>query len=94
MIDSVVGKISAAKAPMTKRTAISAPARCTSAPMPLSGGEAEQPDEQRRPAAEAVAERAGGQDQRGEGQVVAVDDPLQVAGASRAAGGPGRAARR
>ena len=42
--------------------------------------EAAQADQQRRPTAEPVAERAGGEHQGGEGQVVAVDDPLQLPG--------------
>jgi hypothetical protein len=43
------------------------------------GSEAEESGEQHRPAPIAVAEAPGGEDERGEGQVVAVDDPLQVA---------------
>ena len=53
-------------------------------------GEADQTEDQRRPTAVAVGEAAGGEHQRGEGQVVAVDDPLQRAGAGVEIGGDAR----
>jgi hypothetical protein len=47
------------------------------------GPEQEEADLQRPLAAEAVADRTGGQEQAGEDEHVAVEDPLQVARAGR-----------
>ncbi len=56
MIDSVVGKIRAAKTPIAARAAISAPGVVTQRPGDAGDGEADQADDQGRPPAEAVAE--------------------------------------
>ena len=56
MIDRVVGKIRAAKVPIAKRATTRASAEWTSAPAALAKREADEPDDQRRPAAEAVRE--------------------------------------
>ena len=77
MIDSVVGKMTAADMPIATRAAISAPDESTRAPTVLAAGEGQQAQDQRRPAAEAVGQAARRQDQGGEGEVVAVDDPLE-----------------
>ena len=81
MIESVVGKISAAKAPITNAGGDQRAGVGDDGADRAGRGEADQPDDQRRPPAEAVGEAAGGQHQPGEGEVVAVDDPLQLAGA-------------
>ena len=94
MIDSVVGKISAANAPIPNRAAISASELVTSAPTTLAAAKPEQADDQRRTAAVAVAQAARGEHESREGEVVAVDDPLQAAGAGVELGRDARAARR
>ena len=81
MIDSVVGKIRAAAAPIAKRAAISSPDRGAQGGQQAGHGEAGQAGSQGLPPAVAVADVAAGEDQGGEGQVVAVDHPLQGAGA-------------
>ena len=58
-----------------------------------AGAEHRQPEGQGPPAAEAVAERPGQQQQAGEDQGVGVDDPLQLADAGVRAGAPATAAR-
>ena len=83
MIDRVVGKIRAAKAPITKRAATSALRRRDQRAGGAGGGEAEQAGDQGGTPAEPVREAAGREHQPGEGEVVAVDDPLQLAGAGR-----------
>jgi hypothetical protein len=55
-----------------------------------AGGEAREADEQGRSPAVAVRQAARRQHQRGEGEVVAVDDPEQVAGVRAELGGQAR----
>ncbi len=80
-IDSVVGMIPAAPRPISAREAISASAVSDKAASSEPASEDDEPGHERPAAAEAVAEAAGGQQQAGEHEQVAVDDPLQLAGA-------------
>ena len=78
-IDSVDGMTNAAPTPMIARAG-DEPDRMLSANAPSSraDGEDDEADLQRALAAEAVAERAGGEEQAGEDERVGVDDPLQL----------------
>ena len=80
MIDSVAGKITAAQAPSEpggdQRAGGSRRGRSRA-----RHGEAQQAEDQRGTAPEPVGQAAGGEHQRREGQVVAVDEPQELAGA-------------
>ena len=90
-IDSVDGMTNAAPMPMIARAAMSIAGASASAPSDRAGGEDEQAGLQGALAAEAVAERGGGEQQAGEDQAVGVDDPLHLGVAWRR-GRPGRPA--
>ena len=91
--DSVAGITNAAPAPCTARPAITTLGRAGEAADHGPDAEHHEADEQRLLAPEAVAERAGGEQQPGEHEGVGVDDPLQAggAGAEVAPAGVGRA---
>ena len=76
--------------PMATRAAIRAPDESTRAPTMLAPAKATRPEDQRRAAAEAVGQAARRQHQGGEGEVVAVDDPLERPGAGLEVGGDAR----
>ena len=78
--DSVAGMISAAPMPIDARVKISWLALPAKADMRRAGAEDDEADHQCTLAAEAVADAAHRQQQPGEHQRVAVDDPLQLAG--------------
>ena len=78
-IESVVGMIPAAPRPISAREAISWSRSVDRAASDRSGPEDDEAGHERAPAAEAVAEAAGGEQQPGEDQQVAVHDPLQLA---------------
>ena len=80
MIDSVVGKITAAQVPITNRRRPGRPS-CRPARPRRCQREADQADDQRGTPAEPVGQAARREHQRREGQVVAVDEPQQLAGA-------------
>ena len=79
--DSVAGITRAAPAPCTARPTMTNVASVGQPADEGSGAEDRQADEQCALAPEAVAERAGGQQQTGEDERVGVDDPLQRRGA-------------
>ena len=74
----MAGKISAAPSPMTARAAISWPGLLPSPPATRGDSEDGQSREQHALAPDAVAEIPGREHERGEHQVVGVDDPLQL----------------
>ena len=78
MIDSVDGMINAPAAPITARHAISCHIAVDSDASAGADEEQHQPELQRALAPEAVAERAGREQQAGEHERVARDDPLQL----------------
>ena len=78
-IDSVAGMISAPPTPMSARVAISWLGSVARAESTDADAEDHEADRQRAPAAEAVAQRPGGEQQPGEHEHVGVDDPLQLA---------------
>ena len=77
-IDSVEGMTNAAPMPITARAAISTPGLSARAPSIEPAAKTTQAGLQRALAAEAVAERGGGEQQPGEDQPVGVDDPLDL----------------
>ena len=79
IVDSVPGMISAAPTPVSARHAMSAPAESLNAEAALATPKMAMPSDERPAAAEAVAERAGREEQCGQRDGVAVDDPLLVA---------------
>ena len=93
-IDRVAGMISAPPMPMTARAAMSIDAESTCMANDRAGAEDDEAGAEGAAAAEAVAEGAGGQQQPGEDEDVAVDDPLQVAAAGLRGPSPGSAGRR
>ena len=78
-IDSVVGMIPAAPRPMSAREAISMVASVERAAKTDPSPNTTNPDDERALAPEAITEAARGEQQAGEHQQVAVDDPLQLA---------------
>ena len=78
IVDSVPGMIIAAPMPMTTRHAMSARRRLGSRRAERGEAEDDGADEQQRPPAEPVAERAEGQHEGGEGDGVAVGDPGEL----------------
>ena len=83
MIDSVDGMMNAPPMPMRARVAISIVGRGGQRGKTRAEPEDGETECERALAAEAVAERAGGEQQTGEDEHVRVDDPLQL-GAGRA----------
>ena len=83
IVESVPGMIIAAPMPMTTRQAMSVSGACAAAAARRSEAEEHGADEQQGAPPEAIAERAEGQDQRGQGDRVAVGDPGEL-GARRA----------
>ena len=83
MIDSVEGMMNAPPMPIRARVAISISGEVASAESRRAEAEDGKADGEAALAAEAVAERAGGEQQAGEDEHVGVDDPLQL-GAGRA----------
>ena len=79
IVDSVPGMISAAPTPVSTRQAMSVPAEPLKVDSRARDTEDRDAGDQRAAAAEAVADRAGGQEQRRERDGVAVDDPLRLA---------------
>ena len=77
-IDSVDGMTNAAPTPMTAREAISRPDVSANTPSSEPSPKITRPACKRALAAEAVAERGGGEQQAGEHEPVGVDDPLDV----------------
>ena len=77
--DSVAGMMSAAPAPMTARASDELVDAARVRGARRGGPEHGEPAEQHAPAPEAIAERAGQQQQPGEHERVGVDDPLQLA---------------
>jgi hypothetical protein len=65
---------------MLNLAAISGPGAGSQGAECAGDGETEQPDQQRGAPPVTVRQAARRQDERGEGEVVAVDDPLQAAG--------------
>ena len=78
IVESVPGMIRAAPMPIRARYPISWPDEPANARERGGAAEEREPDEQRAPAAVAIAERAGREEERGQGQRVGVDDPLLV----------------
>ena len=76
IVDSVPGMISAAPMPIDRAVRDEHRGRVRGRGERGRAAEEHEPDDQRAPPAVAVAERAGGQEQRGEGERVRVDDPL------------------
>ncbi len=79
MIDNVAGMMNAAPTPMTPRVKMSWFGESTSATRDRSEPEDDHAELERAAAAEAVAERAGREQQAREHERVRVDDPLQLA---------------
>ena len=78
-IDRVAGMISAPPMPMKQRVAMSMPAEVANAEAAEPTPNTTSPMLQRALAAEPVTEAAGGEEQAGEDDRVAVDDPLELA---------------
>ena len=78
IVDKVPGMISAAPTPVRTRHAMSVPAESLSAEAALASAEDGDPGDEGTAAAEPVADRAGRQQERGQRDRVAVDDPLLV----------------
>ena len=78
--DSVAGKVMAAPSPITALAAMSCAGLVVKPPAKLAVPDDGQPGQQHALAAEPVGQAAEGQQQRGEDQVVGVDDPLQLGG--------------
>ena len=78
--DRVAGMINAAPMPIEARVKISSVAPLARPDRIEPDAEDDQADHQRALAAEAVADAAHGEQQAGEDERVAVDDPLQLAG--------------
>ena len=78
MIDSVEGMMNAPPMPIRARVAISISGEVASADRPEPRPKMARPMVSAALAAEAVAERAGGEQQAGEDEHVGVDDPLQL----------------
>ena len=91
-IDSVDGMTNAAPTPMIARAAISIGRAVGEGAEQRAEPEDDEAGLQRALAAEAVAERGGGEQQAGEDQAVGVDDPLDLGVAGAEAAELGRAA--
>ena len=78
MIDNVAGMMNAAPAPITTRATITPTAMSTSEPSIEPSSEGDETHLQHGLATEAVADRAGAQQQTGEDDRVRVDDPGEV----------------
>ena len=92
--ESVTGMMNAAATPITMRSPISVRRRSgANRARGRREPKSASPSSEERLAAEAVADRAGGQQQRGEGERVGVDDPLELRLRARRCRGrsPGRA---
>ena len=90
MVDRVPGMRSAAPRPVSARSPMSGPAELDERRQERSDAEDGGTGDQRAAAAEPVADRAGGEQQRGEHQGVRVDDPLLRRLAGVEAGGDAR----
>ena len=77
-IDSVVGMMSAPPRPMTQRPAISIVVEPAVAATTEPARNVTRPASERVPAAEAVTDASGGEEQTGEHDGVGGDDPLQL----------------
>ena len=77
-IDSVEGMMNAPPTPISARVAISISAEPASADSAEPRPKISEAEGERALAAEAVAQRAGGQQHAGEDEHVGVDDPLQL----------------
>ena len=92
--ESVAGMMNAAPAPMTARATMSPSTPPAYAAHRRGDAEHREPGEQRAPASEAIAERAGQQQQPGEHERVRVDHPLQLAHVRARGRAPASGARR
>ena len=86
MIDSVAGMMNAPPMPMNARVAMSCSELSDERGEQRAEAEQRQTELQRRQPAEAVTEAPGGEQQAREHERVRVDDPLELARASRRAG--------
>ena len=94
MMVSVAGDSTAPPRPWSARAAVSWPEFCARPPSRLAREKSAEPAEEDATLAEEVSEPAAEQQEAGEGQDVAVDDPLQAGGAVVQIAADGRAARR